>query len=80
MKDESAPPSPSSWYYRPWAIVVLLFFVLGPVGLPLLWKSPGFTRGWKVALTVAMVIYTALLVDSVVVAVRAAMEHMKPGA
>jgi hypothetical protein len=70
----TAPPSPPHWYYRPWAVVVLLFFVLGPVGLPLLWRSPGFTRRWKIALTVVMVVYTVLLIDSMVVAVRMALE------
>lgn len=67
----------SPWYYRPWAVVALLFLVLGPLGLPLLWRSPSFTRGWKIALTVAMVVYTALLAESMVVAVRMAMEQMK---
>ena len=76
MKDGSAPPSPPTWYYRPWAVVVLLFLVLGPFGLPLLWKSPSFTRGWKIVLTVAMVVYTVLLIDSVVVATRLAMEQL----
>ena len=65
------------WYYRPWAVVVLLFLVLGPLGLPLLWRSPSFTRFWKITLTVAMVAYTALLAESMVVAVRMAMEQMK---
>ena len=78
MKDGPAPPSAPSWYYRPWAVVLLLFFVLGPLGLPLLWKSPSFTRVWKVILTVAMAVYTVLLVESVVVAVRLAMEQLKP--
>ena len=78
MKDGPAPPSAPSWYYRPWAVVLLLFFVLGPLGLPLLWKSPSFTRVWKVILTVAMGVYTVLLVESVIVAVRLAMEQLKP--
>src|SRR5438876_867284 len=29
----SAPTPPSRWYYRPWSVVFLLFFVLGPFGL-----------------------------------------------
>lgn len=64
------------WYHRPWAVLVLLFVVLGPLGLPLLWRSPSFTRAWKIALTVVMVIYTALLAESMVVAMRMAMEQM----
>lgn len=67
----------TSWYYRPWAVVVLLFLVLGPLGLPLLWKSPSFSRSWKIVLTVAMVVYTALLAESLVVAMRVAMEQVK---
>jgi hypothetical protein len=67
----------TTWYHRPWAIVVLLFLVLGPLGLPLLWRSPSFTRGWKIVLTLAMVVYTVLLVDSVVVATRLAMEQLE---
>jgi hypothetical protein len=65
------------WYYRPWGVLLLLFVVLGPLGLPLLWRSPSFTRGWKIVLTVAMVVYTALLFESMVVAVRMAMEQMQ---
>ena len=65
------------WYYRPWAVVVLLFVVLGPLGLPLLWRSPSFTRGWKIVLTAVMVVYTVMLVDSMVVAVRVAMEQLE---
>ena len=65
------------WYYRRWGVLLLLFVVLGPLGLPLLWKSPSFTRGWKIVLTALMVIYTVMLVDSMVVAVRMAMEHLE---
>jgi hypothetical protein len=42
-----------------------------------LWKSPSFTRGWKIVLTALMVVYTVMLVDSMVVAVRMAMEHLE---
>jgi hypothetical protein len=76
VKETSEAPSSPSWYYRPWAVVFLLFVVLGPLGLPLLWKSPSFSRGWKIVLTVAMVIYSALLVESLVVAARVVMEQM----
>ena len=65
------------WYYRRWGVLLLLFVVLGPLGLPLLWKSPGFTRGWKIVLTALMVVYTLMIVDSMVVAVRLVMEHLE---
>lgn len=64
------------WYERPWAVLLLLFVVLGPFGLPFLWRSPSFSRGWKIALTVATVVYTVMLIDSVLVATRLAMEQL----
>ncbi len=50
------------WYLRPVGVVLLLFLVLGPFGLPLLYKSPGFTRKWKIGLTVLVMIYTSYLI------------------
>jgi len=76
MAGGSALPPRLNWYYQTWSVVLLLFFVLGPFGLPLLWKSPGFSRGMKIALTVAVITYSALLIETVLVAVRAAMEQI----
>lgn len=50
------------WCYRPWIVVVLLFFVLGPFGLPLLYKSPKFSKGWKWGFTILTLCYTGYLV------------------
>lgn len=50
------------WYYRPWVVLILLFFVLGPLGLPLVYKSPKLNRAWKILLTLVMLAYTAYLV------------------
>jgi hypothetical protein len=46
------------WYLRPMGVVLLLFFVLGPFGLPLLYKSPKFSKTLKIILTIAVIIYT----------------------
>jgi len=43
------------WYYRPWAVVLLLIFFL-PLGLPFLWLSPYYRRSTKILLTVFLVI------------------------
>jgi hypothetical protein len=51
-----------NWYLRPMSVVLLLFFVLGPFGLPLLYKSSGFTRKWKIVLTILVIIYTSYLI------------------
>ena len=50
------------WYLKPVSVVVLLFFVLGPFGLPLLYKSPKFGKASKIVLTVVVMVYTFYLV------------------
>jgi hypothetical protein len=70
METSDGAPRPR-WYYRPWWVLLMLFVVLGPFGLPLLWKSPSFSRWSKIALTVAVAAYTILLVEAVLIAIRA---------
>jgi hypothetical protein len=50
------------WYLRPISVVVLLFFVLGPFGLPLLYKSPKFSKTLKIILTIVVILYTSYLI------------------
>jgi hypothetical protein len=50
------------WYLRPISVVLLLFFVLGPFGLPLLYKSPKFSKTSKIILTIVVIIYTSYLI------------------
>jgi hypothetical protein len=73
------PESPAAevkWYYRPAWVLVLLFVVLGPLGLPYLWKSPKFSRGLKTVLTVLLVAYMAFFVDETIRIFRAMMIGM----
>ncbi len=65
------PPEPPQWYYRPGWVLVLLFLVLGPFGLPFLWRSPSFSRPVKLVLTGLVIAYTALLVDETIRVFRA---------
>jgi len=57
-----AQPKPR-WYYNVWFVLFMLFFVVGPFGLPLVWRNPRMSRGVKLVLTVVMLAYTVLLVD-----------------
>ena len=50
------------WYLKPISVVLSLFFVLGPFGLPLLYKSPKFSKKVKIILTIAVIIYTSYLI------------------
>jgi hypothetical protein len=75
----SAPRAPVAikWYYRPVWVLILLFFVLGPFALPYLWRSPRFTRGLKIALTISVVAYTGLLVGETIRIVHAVQDELK---
>jgi len=57
MTDPPMPATsqPSRWYHSMWFVLVMLFFVLGPLALPLLWKSPRFPRWSKWCLTILCV-------------------------
>jgi hypothetical protein len=44
-----------------WVVLGLLFGVLGPLAIPILWRSRAFTWPWKVILSVAVCLYITLL-------------------
>ena len=46
------------WHQRPWMILFMLFCVLGPFGLPILYRSPKFRKRSKILLTIVMIPYT----------------------
>ena len=50
------------WYLNPIIVVLLLFFVLGPLGLPLLYKSPKFGKTSRLILTIFVIVYTSFLI------------------
>ena len=62
--------SDRKWYHAVWFVLAMLFFVLGPFGLPLLWKSSAFPRWAKIVLTVAVLAYTAWLVLATLAVVK----------
>ena len=45
-----------------WVVLVMLLGVVGPLALPMLWRSRQFTLFWKIVLTVVVVAITALIV------------------
>ena len=72
----NAPAAPK-WYYNVWFVLVMLFFVLGPFGLPLVWKNPRFSRWVKIALTVAMVLYSVVLIEMTLRMVQTVMREVQ---
>jgi hypothetical protein len=73
----SGGDAPVKWYYRPIWVLVLLFVVLGPLGLPYLWKSPRFSRGMKIVLTILVIAYMGFFVDATIHLVRVANQEME---
>jgi hypothetical protein len=51
---------------NPIAVLALLFFVTGFLGIPVLWMSRGFTTTMKVVLSIVVTIYTLLLIGCTV--------------
>jgi hypothetical protein len=71
-----AQPPPIKWYYNVWFVLAMLFFVLGPFGLPLVWKHPRFSRGVKWGLTALTLAYTVWLIDATIRATQAVLERV----
>ena len=46
---------------NPWLMILMLFFVTAALGLPLLWMSRGFSARSKFLLTIAVLLWTALV-------------------
>jgi hypothetical protein len=57
----AAPPAPG-WSENPGLIVAMLFLVLGPIALPMLWRSRQITLAWKIVLTVLVLALTGVIV------------------
>ena len=58
-KTAQASGQPLDWYYRPPYVIAMLLLV-GPLALPLLWRSPHFSRVARWAWT-ALIVATLLL-------------------
>ncbi|MBN2474512.1 MAG: hypothetical protein JXB62_07880 [Pirellulales bacterium] len=52
----------SRWSENRWVVLAMLFLVLGPVGLPMLWRSRQFSRTWKTVLTTFVLGVTVAIV------------------
>jgi hypothetical protein len=55
------------WILTKTGVLVMLFLVLGPFGLPFLYKSPAFTKGQKAFWTAAVLLYTVIGIAILVV-------------
>jgi len=69
-------PIDPRWYHNIWFVLLMLFVVVGPFGLPLVWSNPRFSRTVKIALTVAMAVYTIVLINLTIRVSRAMLDQL----
>ena len=62
MTDVDTKPA-MKWYYKPASIIIALL-TMGPLALPLVWKSPVLNRNVKILLTIVMLALTAWLITA----------------
>ena len=61
-------------HHRPLVVLSLLFLIIGPLALPLLWRSDGFTRNQKIGITVANLAFIAAIMAGMLLLVRTYMK------
>lgn len=66
--------SKGALYHRPMVVLGLLFFVVGPLALPLLWRSETFTRNQKIAVTIVNLAFIGGIVLAMLAVFRAYMK------
>lgn len=65
--DSRSTPSPNERLAASrWQVLVLLFLAAGPLALPVLFRSPRFSRFWKGVLFVLVILQTILVVVIVI--------------
>ncbi|MFT5836773.1 MAG: hypothetical protein ACI9ZV_000271 [Candidatus Azotimanducaceae bacterium] len=68
LATQSSPPT-EKWYFRK-IYLILILGCIGPLGLPLIWWHPKLSRGWKIGLTLAILVITWLSVIASVEALK----------
>jgi len=79
MGEAQAPAATEAipWYYKPVAIALLTIFVLGPLALPLVWRTPAFGPRGKSIAAVLILVYTVLLCWEVWVTVQLLLAQLR---
>jgi len=74
------PSNNLPWYFRTWAIVLVLGSV-GPLALPMIWWHPRLSAIWKIIIILATLALTWLMYQSLIEAMKMfkEMEKMMQG-
>ena len=70
-------PQPEKKWHHGFVPVFLALFFMGPLGFPLLWKSPQFNLFWKVLLTFLVLAVTVWMVQASVGVVHVLLAQIK---
>ncbi len=65
------------WWESPWVVLPMLFLILGPLGLPLLWGSRRFNLVWKVVLTLLVIGETVFVVQRLYLVVTQSLDAVE---
>jgi len=57
------------WWFRT-SFIIIAFFCVGPLALPLIWWRPQTSRAWKIGLTIAIIIISAILLQATIKSVE----------
>ncbi len=64
------------WYFGK-TFLIIAFGCVGPLMLPLLWWRPNTSRGWKIGLTIGIIVISWLLFQATMVSIRNLEEYFK---
>lgn len=78
--DASRQPHPPAeklpWYFGK-SFIILAVCSVGPLALPLIWWHPRSSRGWKIGLTIAILVLTWFLYQLTMESLRSIEEYYK---
>jgi hypothetical protein len=63
---ETPPVVSRSLLDNRWVVLAAIFFAMMFLGLPLLWRCPNFSRTEKVAWTIVVLVYSAVIIGGVI--------------
>jgi hypothetical protein len=64
------------WYFGK-SFIVIAVLSLGPLALPLIWWRPQTTRGWKIGLTLVILVLSWVLFQTTMESLRTIKEYYK---
>ncbi len=76
MPDRAEEKPKIKWYLKPVAVVIAIL-IAGPFAIPLVWISPAFKGGQKIAITIVLVLLTIWMFNAAVQLCRILTAEMK---